>query len=1602
MTPRDTRPLPSVRFREIREHGGHQDRAWEELAFQLAADMDSIPHNAVWERRGTPDGGIEFSCTFELDGRRERWAWQAKYLFSLTSSEFRQMGDSFKDAIANEPDLTRYLFVVPINRPAGATGTSALRKWERYVAEWQQHASDRGIAVAIEYRGESEVMQAVTLAKNAGTLRYFFDHTFLGPDVCASVVNRAITNLGDRYEPATDVGSQVDDVLDAAVLNRSFVNRLGRVLRQVSDDAGACASYLRRADIDSESIRAAAAQFDHERGAAMLLIRDALAPDFARLERGAADLVARLEHGLAQARSGLVDRLPTDSPAPGTAPVPSIHEVTHVVLRAIDSARRARGLCLGDQARAATTGVVLLVGAAGSGKSHTLASHCATRLKDEQPTLLALGQNLSRGSSVWSEVLTSMDLTYDSADLLPGLESAALVSRSGRALIVIDAVNEGAGRDLWHGRATGFRADVRAHPRVAVILSVRDTYENVVLPDGFADDPGLVTRLVHPGIEGRESLALELYAAHYGLDLPSVPGYHPEFSNPLLLKSVCRSARGHGVTTVPTLDRGQAWIFDGLLNDVDNAISSAERLDRDTGEQIVVRALQDLASVMNSSGSETVSLQQARDICKAIHDDGGRASRSLLNALFSEGVLLREKSRNGGEQVRVTFQRLTDYLRAQALLAQASGSDELARDFRARLSGPTAWSWLGVAASLCALVPERFGLELIDLLTQGGDSEEGHEQEFPREGANEAEGEGPGEDNSGGRDAVRLKKDWVNPSIRYELATAHLASLAWRQASSITPRTVEVAREAVRQHDIDNDDWVGALLHVACTPGHPLNTAFLSGELGPRNVTDRHFGWYIAVQSLWAVDGNPVARLLDWAWNPDRELTEPVRRLVAQQLTWFLGSTSRRLRDSSTKALINVLDTHTGDLVWLLNQFISIDDWYIVERLHAVAYGHVTRLDAASPGDDLLLALAEAVVALHDARPTTHLLIRYYSERSLGWIRGLVSRPGHLPELHAAESRWPLAAPTRMDLAAQLGDPTSRYLTGSPMGYDFREKLIKRGVAEVFLPPDQPRLVANRKARARRLHARTLDSLRQLLGDRDPAEVMKEVKAAEREPFDITRLSRGRSARKTVIDTLPEGAEELLRTLDQADRSRRSAEPVHMDGDLLVRWLIARTLELGWTPEALGGPTEPHRSSRLGEDKLETFGKKHLWTAYYELLGVLTDHCAIKRFGDEAIDRRDPWQLHADDIDPTIAIRGDTPPPESTSARLLEIERRDGQPWWRTHHISPLRTSISDDVEWLNDESDIPALRDLLSCTDAAGELWVVLESHSSWERDKEPSAGEPHRHDMWFRTQSYYVRADHLDEVATWAPGKNWMGLWMPTPPDWGPGWFREYPAGDPWAEWLAASDRDRRFDGETDGLRPGWIVPTKRSFPRVPIALTTHGSTAKADRDFSATDLPGPVLPSPTTLDLLGARLAPPRHASARRLGLSPVESEYAWLVGEEIAMFSTDRHGHRGGSSLLVNARVFDAALRRSGWACWSWALGEKINWVDGDPTSTRMDIFGAAALDTGVRIWCHDTQVGGGDDEADGVEPAEDEPFFEDDEARAAYEALIRMYSGAPED
>ncbi len=92
---------------------------------------------------------------------------------------------------------------------------------------------------------------------------------------------------------------------------------------------------------------------------------------------------------------------------------------------------------------------LIIKGEAGNGKSHLLGDIAKSRINNNLPTLLLLGQNFLSTKSIWENILTELNLTCSKEELL--IELNGLGKQIGsRILILIDAINEGPGKSLWH------------------------------------------------------------------------------------------------------------------------------------------------------------------------------------------------------------------------------------------------------------------------------------------------------------------------------------------------------------------------------------------------------------------------------------------------------------------------------------------------------------------------------------------------------------------------------------------------------------------------------------------------------------------------------------------------------------------------------------------------------------------------------------------------------------------------------------------------------------------------------------------------------------------------------------------------------------------------------------------------------------------------------------------------------------------------------------------------------------------------------------------------------------------------------------------------
>ena len=126
---------------------------------------------------------------------------------------------------------------------------------------------------------------------------------------------------------------------------------------------------------------------------------------------------------------------------------------------------------------------MILNGKAGTGKTHLLCDFTKRRIASEAPTVLLMGQRFVANDSPWTQMLQQLDLPNVSAEEFVGALEAAAQAAGCRALVIIDALNEGQGRVIWPVHIAAFLSALEKSPWIGVLLSVRSTYEDVVISE---------------------------------------------------------------------------------------------------------------------------------------------------------------------------------------------------------------------------------------------------------------------------------------------------------------------------------------------------------------------------------------------------------------------------------------------------------------------------------------------------------------------------------------------------------------------------------------------------------------------------------------------------------------------------------------------------------------------------------------------------------------------------------------------------------------------------------------------------------------------------------------------------------------------------------------------------------------------------------------------------------------------------------------------------------------------------------------------------------------------------------------------------------------
>lgn len=883
--------LPDIDLRKIRLHKGSQDKAFEELCCQLAS-LEPRPTGAVHIRKGAgADAGVE--CFTRL-ASGEEIGWQVKYYSKADSSLFGSLDNSIDTALKKHPRLSTYIVCIPFDLSDARTARakSPLQNWEERRRRWIKAAAHDGRRLKIELWGESQIKERLGRDDPAysGRLLFWFDQEALTPAWFREKFKKACADLGQRYTPETNVELPIRRNLLAFARDPSLndiVEKWTHKLQEVGRRTVNAVRDLARA-VEAEpplGLEDALARLVEQFDRAPIAAEAPIPVDDWQVALRAAETAASAGREWAWEQTRKKDG-PWNSDPAGAAR----HYLAELRGELDDIQTDLRT----PRWRLASARQMLVHGDAGQGKSHLLADAAAHQLDRSRPAIFLLGSNFVDGNP-WQQILNGLDLPrhYQVKHFLGALDAAAQAADT-RAVIFIDALNERHGVDIWPSRLAGMLAEIDPFPRVAVVLSCRTTYLDVVLPPALTEE--VLPRLEHTGFTGS---AARSYLEVRGFVLPGAPYLAPEFANPLLLRTCCDALEKEGQREFPKGLHGVSAIFGFYRRAVATVMNA--RLQLAPHRRIVERAIDTIARALAEGGHEYIAVEQAANMLDGIWPSDGTRERDLLSQLENEGVLtvevVAQEDDTSAQEVRFTFQRFSDHAIATRWLGDHLDKSDPQASFAAGMplhalvAGEQAYRNSGVVEAIAIQLPECTGLEILDAVQVTG--------------------------------------------CCWWLEHAFKESLLWRNQTSFTRRTLDLV------HEIGGDALtVRMLIAITTEPENAFNANHLHAKLMGMSMPVRDQRWSTLIANEGEEEDHPVETLICWAWSNGFEAIEEARaELAAVTLTWFFTTTNRAVRDRATKALVALLAPRLTLAERLLTRFKDVDDPYVLERLLAGIYG---------------------------------------------------------------------------------------------------------------------------------------------------------------------------------------------------------------------------------------------------------------------------------------------------------------------------------------------------------------------------------------------------------------------------------------------------------------------------------------------------------------------------------------------------------------------------------------------------------------------------------------------------------------------------------------
>lgn len=308
--------------------------------------------------------------------------------------------------------------------------------------------------------------------------------------------------------------------------------------------------------------------------------------------------------------------------------------------------------------------IVLAKGKAGMGKTHYV---CATaeRLCKEMNVYLLFGSRFSEDQDFESQLCSMMGIGENALQKL----NDKMMEEESNALIIIDALNEGATENFWNVAMKRMETLLKQYDRLKLLITYRED-ENFDL-----SIPCSIIEL--RGFEDNALEAIQRYFAYYQIedsDGEIQKRYFAEFNEPLFLSMFCVVANCDFRFTMG--DFSYSELFRQYIKYRNDIVSKG--VDEDSHLNVTEKALLKFANYsLYYNQCSDISRQKARHYADQICRNR-TWSNNLLNWILKENLML--STGQQGERLMFGYQKMGDFLMADIFMHNKM-TDEAKVDF---------------------------------------------------------------------------------------------------------------------------------------------------------------------------------------------------------------------------------------------------------------------------------------------------------------------------------------------------------------------------------------------------------------------------------------------------------------------------------------------------------------------------------------------------------------------------------------------------------------------------------------------------------------------------------------------------------------------------------------------------------------------------------------------------------------------------------------------------------------------------------------------------------------------------------------------------------